>query len=139
MVSRNFYWVPYALTTFDWKGTDYTHTPAEKYPDLQALAHLPAAQLTATADEVQGEHGRTVRLHLENHGQTLAFQISAAARTASGGLVAPVLWSDNWIELAPGESETLTAVLPDDAPEDTVIRVDGWNVVEQTLHPAAGH
>ena len=49
--------------------------------------------------------------------------------------MAPVFWSDNWIELAPGESETLTAVLPDDAPEDTAIRVDGWNVAEQTLHP----
>jgi exo-1,4-beta-D-glucosaminidase len=136
IVSRNFYWVPYTLTTFDWKETDYTHTPVEQYPDLQALTHLPAAQVTATAETVKGEHGRTVRLHLENRGQTLAFQISAAARTADGGLIAPVFWSDDWIELAPGESETLTAVLPDDASENTVIHVDGWNVAEQTLHPA---
>ena len=137
-VSRNFYWVPYTLTAFDWKETDYTHTPAEQHEDLQALTRLPAAQVTATADVVKGEHGRTVRLHLENRGQTLAFQVWAASRTASGGLIAPVFWSDNWIELAPGESETLTAVLPDDAPEDAVIDVDGWNVAEQTLHPAAG-
>ncbi|MGA7258980.1 MAG: sugar-binding domain-containing protein [Terracidiphilus sp.] len=139
VVSRNFYWVPYMLTTFDWSGTEYTHTPAELYPDLQALTTLPAAEVTATAETVKGEHGRTLRLHLENRGQTLAFQISAAARTANGGLVAPVFWSDNWIELTPGESETLTAALPEDAPEDTVIRVGGWNVAEQTLHPAAGH
>lgn len=137
VVSRNSYWVPYTLTAFDWNRTDYTHTPAERYPDLQALATLPAAQVTATAEVVKGEHGRTVTLHLENRGQTLAFQVRAAARTPSGGLVAPVFWSDNWVELAPGESETLTAVLPDDAAADTVIRVDGWNVAQQELHPAA--
>lgn len=137
VVSRNFYWVPYTLTAFDWGRTDYTHTPADRYPDLQALAALPKTQVTATAEVTRGERGRTVRLHIENRGQMLAFQVRAAARTASGGLVAPVFWSDNWIELAPGESETLTAVLPDEAPEDTVIRVDGWNVAEQTLHPAA--
>ncbi len=26
VVSRNFYWVPATLTTFDWTKTDYTHT-----------------------------------------------------------------------------------------------------------------
>ncbi|HUY95494.1 MAG TPA: beta galactosidase jelly roll domain-containing protein [Terracidiphilus sp.] len=139
VVSRNFYWVPYTLTTFDWNRTEYTHTPAERYPDLQVLTHLSAAQVTATADTVNGAHGRVVKVRLENRGQTLAFQVSAAARTADGGLVAPVFWSDNWIELAPGESETLTARLPDDAPADTTIRLEGWNVAEQTLHPAAGH
>jgi exo-1,4-beta-D-glucosaminidase len=139
VVSRNFYWVPYTLTTFEWNATEYTHTPAERYPNLQALTRLPAAQVTATADTVNGAHGRMVKVRLENRGQTLAFQVSAAARTADGGLVAPVFWSDNWIELAPGESETLTARLPDDAPADTTIRLEGWNVAEQTLHPAAGH
>src|SRR6185437_5207821 len=29
VVSRNFYWTPYTLTTFDWNATTYTHTPAE--------------------------------------------------------------------------------------------------------------
>jgi len=70
---------------FDWNRTEYTHTPAERQEDLQALAHLPAAQVTATAEVVKGEHGRTVRLHLENHGQALAFQVRAAARTRQEG------------------------------------------------------
>jgi exo-1,4-beta-D-glucosaminidase len=138
LVSRNFYWVPYALTAFDWGRTDYTHTPAERHEDLQALSHLPQAQVTATAEIVKGAKGREVRLHLENASQALAFQIRAQARTASGGLIAPVFWSDNWTELSPGEQETLTAELPDDAPEDTVIHVDGWNIAAQVLHPAAG-
>jgi exo-1,4-beta-D-glucosaminidase len=31
VVSRNFYWVPGTLTTFDWSKTDYTHTPAARH------------------------------------------------------------------------------------------------------------
>ena len=66
--------------------------------------------------------GRTrSALRLKNSSNTLAFQVRAAARTPSGGLIAPVFWSDNWIELTPGESTELTAQLPEgltDAPVD---------------------
>ena len=44
MVSRNFYWVPGTLTTFDWPKTDYTHTPAARHEDLTALANSAAGQ-----------------------------------------------------------------------------------------------
>jgi exo-1,4-beta-D-glucosaminidase len=57
-------------------------------------------------------------------------------RTATGGLIAPVFWSDNWIELTPGESSTLTALLPESATETPVVQVEGWNVAAQTITPA---
>jgi exo-1,4-beta-D-glucosaminidase len=41
VLSRNFYWVPTTLTTFDWAKTDYTHTPAARHEDLTALANAP--------------------------------------------------------------------------------------------------
>jgi exo-1,4-beta-D-glucosaminidase len=137
IVSRNFYWVPYTLTTFDWPATEYTHTPADRYPDLTALTHLPPAAVAASADMVDTPRGREIRLHLDNSSSALAFQIRAAVRTSSQGLVAPVFWSDNWIELVPGESRTLTALLPAGAPQSPVIHVDGWNVAPQTLTPTA--
>jgi exo-1,4-beta-D-glucosaminidase len=137
LVSHNFYWVPTTLTSFDWDGSDYTHTPATRHEDLAALTHLPPAQVHATAEIVRTAEGREVHLHLDNAGQQFAFQITAAARTESGGLIAPVLWSDNWIELMPGESTLLTAQLPDDAPATPTIRVDGWNVAPITLTPGA--
>jgi exo-1,4-beta-D-glucosaminidase len=58
-------------------------------------------------------------------------------RTASGGLIAPVFWSDNWIELTPGESSTLSALLPEGAPETPIVQIEGWNVAAQTITPAA--
>jgi exo-1,4-beta-D-glucosaminidase len=133
-VSHNFYWVPTTLTTFDWEGTDYTHTPASHHEDLTALTHLATAQIDARA-EVSTARGREIRLHLANKSNTLAFQVRAAVRTPSGGLIAPVLWSDNWIELKPGESTTLTAQLPADDNNSPTVQVEGWNVAPMSLTP----
>jgi exo-1,4-beta-D-glucosaminidase len=131
VVSHNFYWVPGTLTTFDWERTDYTHTPAARHEDLAALASLPQAQVQASA-EVQG---RKICLRLKNPSNALAFQVRAAARTSSGGLIAPVFWSDNWIELTPGESTELTAELPEGLSDGAVIQIDGWNVAPATITP----
>ena len=129
-VSHNTYWVPTTLTTFDFAGSDYTHTPAERYEDLSALTKLPAAPLDA---KLSASSKQTTSITLHNTSGNVAFQVHVAARTASGDLVAPVLWSDNWIEIAPGATTTLTATLPHAAPADLVFQVDGWNVAPQTL------
>ncbi len=137
LVSRNFYWVPGTLTSFDWDKTDYTHTPADRYEDLSALATLPAATVTAHAEIDSTSSGRRITLHLVNTATGLAFQVNAAVRTSTGDLVAPVLWSENWIELGPGDSETLTAVLPEDAPASPVIQIAGWNVAAISVTPTS--
>jgi exo-1,4-beta-D-glucosaminidase len=135
LLSRNFYWVPGTLTSFDWPKTDYTHTPAARHEDLTALANLPAAKVDSSAEIETTPRGRELRLHLDNQSTTLAFQIRGAVRTESGGLIAPVFWSDNWIELTPGESRTLTALLPDSAVAVPVVQLEGWNVAAQTITP----
>ena len=136
VLSRNFYWVPVTLTTFDWLKTDYTHTPAARHEDLTALTHLPPVKLIARAEIENTTRGRELRLHLYNSSVALAFQISAAIRTPSSELIAPVIWSDNWIELIPGESRSLTALLPDNAPADPIVRIEGWNIDPQTIKPS---
>ena len=134
-VSRNFYWVPGALTAFDWPKTDYTHTPAARHEDLTALASLPPAKVLARAEIEKTARGRELRLHLDNQSTVLAFQLRAAVRTQSGGLIAPVFWSDNWIELTPGESRTLTALLPDSAAGESIVQIEGWNIASETITP----
>jgi exo-1,4-beta-D-glucosaminidase len=104
---------------------------------LTALASLPAAQVEVRAEIESTDRGRELYLHLDNRSGALAFQVRAAVRTQAGGLVAPVLWSDNWIELVPGESRTLTALLPEGGANSPVVRVEGWNVAEQTITPSA--
>jgi len=135
VVSNNFYWVPGTLTTFDWENTDYTHTPAARHEDLTALSHLPPAQVDAHAEIENTAHGRELRVHLSNSSKALAFQLRAAVRSSSGGLIAPVLWSDNWIELTPGETTVLTAKLPEGDNIIPTVKIDGWNVAPISLTP----
>ncbi|MGI4853185.1 MAG: hypothetical protein ACRYF4_03940, partial [Janthinobacterium lividum] len=133
-VSHNVYWVPTTLTTFDWAGSNFTHTPADRYEDLQALAHLPPVQLESHATRIADKRITEVTLH--NPSSALAFQVHVAARTASGDLVAPVLWSDNWVEIAPGATTILSGALPPNPPADLAIEVEGWNVAHNTLRAA---
>jgi exo-1,4-beta-D-glucosaminidase len=137
VVSHNFYWVPGTLTTFDWEATNYTHTPAARHEDLTALAHLPPAQIDAHAEIENTAHGSELRLHLTNRSNALAFQLRAAVQKSSGGLIAPVLWSDNWIELTPGESTTLTAKLPEGDNSIPTVKIDGWNVAPISITPTS--
>jgi exo-1,4-beta-D-glucosaminidase len=135
VVSRNFYWVPGTLTTFDWEKTNYTHTPASRHEDLTALANLPAAELIAHAELEKTVRGRELRVELQNPSKALAFQVNAAVRTQAGGLIAPVIWSDNWIELVPGEKRVLTALLPEDAPDAPKVIIESWNAGSQDVTP----
>ena len=135
-VSRNFYWVPATLTTFDWGKTSYVTTPAERYEDLTALASLPKAYLNARAF-IYDHHSIVVRL--TNTSLTLAFQVHAAIRTHEGAQVAPVLWSDNWIEIPPGETRVLTTPVPLHAGLAPLVQLDGWNIAPQSLTPVTAY
>jgi exo-1,4-beta-D-glucosaminidase len=102
---------------------------------MTALASLPQAKLATHAEIGSTPRGREIRVLLENKSDALAFQLHGAIRTSSGGLIAPVIWSDNWIELVPGESRTLTALLPEDAGSSPVLQIDGWNIAPETITP----
>jgi exo-1,4-beta-D-glucosaminidase len=135
ILSRNVYWIPAKNTQFDWSKTQYTHTPAVEHEDLSALLSLPPAHVTAHAQAGHDAEGKLIHLQLQNTSQTIAFQVAAIVRTPAQGLIEPVLWSDDYIELMPGESRTITAQLPADAPADAVVLLSGWNIPAQTLHP----
>jgi exo-1,4-beta-D-glucosaminidase len=136
VVSRNFYWIPTTPTTFDFGKTTYVTTPATHHEDLTGLANLPKAKLSAQAAIETTPSGREVVLRLTNPSTTLAFQVHGAIRTRTGGLISPVFWSDNWIEVLPGETRTLTATLPENAGPAPEVQVDGWNIAPETLKPS---
>jgi exo-1,4-beta-D-glucosaminidase len=136
VLSRNFYWVPSTLTTFDWSKTDYTHTPAIQHEDMTELMSLPKGKVESHV--TAAEDGRTLQVRLQNNSKALAFQVAVAVRDAHGEDIAPTLWSDNYVELMPGETRVLNATLPSHATESSVVVVSGWNIPEQTMHLSPG-
>jgi exo-1,4-beta-D-glucosaminidase len=129
IVSHNFYWVPAKLTEFDWSKTDYTLTPAVSHEDLTALRQLPRAQVEASLERTSGDN---LVVHLKNVSKALAFQVSVDGVDATGSGVSPLPWSDNYIELMPGESRTLTA-RPAASGSVASVVVAGWNIPAITL------
>lgn len=135
-LSHNFYWVPSILTTFDWSETDYTHTPAIQHDDMTELMTLPKTRIAAQVSTV--EYGKLLQVKLQNSSKALAFQVAVAVRDGHGKDIVPVMWSDNYVELMPGEAQVLTARLPAHIPDNADIVISGWNIPGQTLHLSAG-
>jgi len=111
-VSDNFYWIP-------------TH---EK---LAGLEKLPKVTVKHTAS-YRTEGDETVgTVTITNPTDKLGFFVRAILQKEKDGLeVLPVFWSDNYISLLPGESQTLevriaTKHLNGQKP---AVRLEGWNI-----------
>lgn len=134
IVSRNFYWLSSKQDTYDWAATDYKYTPVTSWEDFTALEKLPKARVSISATEEANAGAPAVLVKLRNTSSDLAFQLRLAIRPKDGDSeILPVLWSDNYIELMPGESRKITAryLSPHalgDAPE---LIVSGWNIETQ--------
>ena len=127
--SRNFYWVPAKLTEFDWAQTNYTHTPARTPEDMTAIRNLPPAFVAASAKSESG----VAHVRFTNPSKALAFQLAAEIIGADGAKIPGATWSDNYIELMPGESRELTAQLP-----PAITQTNGWKVKYEGWNVSAG-
>ncbi len=127
-VSTNTYWLSDKATEFDWAKTDYTHTPPSSFEDLTALRRLAPAKIDVRL--VPGSSLGMVRVALHNSSQAIAFQLALTGLGKSEKPYDALLWSDNFIELLPGETRVLTATAlrPETLEELASIRATGWNV-----------
>jgi len=123
VLSDNFYWYS---TTPDVVGghCKWYYCPTKSYANLTSLTTLPMVTVTH-ADTI----GTTsVTTTVTNPSTTLAFLIRLRV-TNAGNEVLPVLWSDNYISLLPGESRTETATFNTGVlPAGSIVQVDGFNV-----------
>lgn len=144
IVSRNFYWLPRTLSTFDWavehqKLHPY-YTAVTHYEDLSQLNQLRKVRLDAAASFRRPGRSDDVRVEIKNLSRDLAFQIRLAlVDAASGEEKLPVLWEDNYLSLLPGESRTLVAHYDSALPGRPLrLEVNGWNIEAATVPVTAG-
>jgi len=117
LLSENLYWLPPA--------SDTGHS----------LSQLPAAQLKATATEAMVDGETQISVHLTNDGTVAALQSKLTLEErATGALILPAYYSDNYVSLLPGESRDVTVRLPAGttaAPAKLLLA--GWNVPPVTI------
>ena len=113
-VSDNFYWLP---------GRDTV--------DYKALQKLPLVRLNSTVNIEDAGAEQFVRVKVTNPTKHIAFFIQLALTKGTGGEeILPVLWSDNYFSLVPGETREFTACVAtrDLGGKKTALEVGGWNI-----------
>ena len=107
-IAVNDYFLPAERDDYDWKKTDWVTTPITRYASYRVLNSLP--RVTCRLESKRIDNG--YELTLTNPSSTIAFFQRLIVKDATGTLVCPAYWSDNYISLAPGESRTITCMLP---------------------------
>lgn len=121
LVSRNVYW----------------RAPAATRDDLTSMDAMPKVELTATLAQHRALHGEiayTITLmnptpHMAVMAHVTLRRLGEPDNAIADNRVLPAFYSDNYVTLAPGESEpiTITANAADLEGAKPLITLDGWN------------
>ncbi len=138
-VSQNFYWLPAKDDVLDHHRATWIQTPVRSHADLRALRSLPTVELAALVSPEWEAAGRdrpgSLSVTLVNPADQLAFFVELRLTDAAGEDVLPVLYSDNYLCLLPGESRGVQiSLLPwTKAPAELALSIHGLNVPERKL------
>jgi|GEM_PF-1680199 len=137
-ISDNFYWLS---TTPDIqgskeevrtdKGWGVLKANPKSFADFTSLNNLPKVKIDASYDVEKNGTESIVKVKLINVGSHLALQVHLALIKGEGGdEISPTYWDDNYINLLPGESRTISArYLNDDLDNSKLyLKIDGWNI-----------
>ena len=115
-IDNNFYWLSYKNDVLDYKADVqpwYYYTPSKQYADFTALNSMPKVDIKASMKRVKGRNNKALfKVKLVNNSDKIAFFINTKmVDKKSGNSILPVLWSDNYVSLLPGETRVLTATV----------------------------
>jgi exo-1,4-beta-D-glucosaminidase len=144
LVSRNFYWLPSKLDVLDDAGANWFYTPVREYADLSALRSLRETRVVLKAArkraQIDGSRSRAdgteiVEVDVANPTSGLAFFVQLRLADGDGQDVLPVVWTDNYVSLLPGERSTVRATIPRgrSTARSLVVEARGLNVPLQTV------
>jgi len=131
VLSSNFYWLSKTDDVLDWQKSTWYHTPTSSYADMTQLQKLPQVKLNVSAVmSRKGTDEEKTRVSISNPSKSLAFFVQLQIKRDRGEEpVLPVIWTDNYVSLLPGETRTITATY--DAKElggeSAMVVVEGWN------------
>ena len=129
--SINWYWLSGKKDELNWKKSTWFFTPQSAFADYTGLKSLAPTSLDVHHISSKTAGSTTNKITVTNTGKTLAFFVHLRALKEKGGDdILPVIFSDNYLLLAPGESRTIECSYEDryagsGAP---YIQVSSWNL-----------
>ena len=130
--SINWYWLSKKSDTLNWKKSNWYTTPESSYADYSALQDMPKTTLEVIR-HMRGvaEDSAHYELAVTNTGKAVAFFVHLRAlKWENGGDILPVIFSDNYILLAPGETRVIRCHYRDKDTEGGIpyFLLSGWNL-----------
>ena len=102
-VADNFYCLPAADNTYEWRRSNWYVTPISSYADLGfAFGQGPSVVEVTVAQSSDGYD-----VTLTNRSSVISVMNILKALDSKGDLVVPAFWSDNFFPLLPGQSKTV--------------------------------
>lgn len=132
----NFYWLSTRPDILDWAKTRWYYTPVSGYADFTALKRLPEVRVDLRAKRHEEGNRDVVRVAVRNPSPHLAFFAHLRLdKGEHGPEILPVLWTDNYFELMPGEERVITASYSRGELQGAspYVAVDGWNVLATSV------
>ena len=129
--SINWYWLSKKPDVLDWAKSKWFMTPQTGYTDFSALQNIGKTSLKISYTTQKKSDSTLHIVTIANKGKTVAFQVRLRAlKGRSGDDILPVIFSDNYLELAPGETrKILCSYANKDAKGATVFFVtSAWNL-----------
>ena len=139
--SINWYWLSKKADVLDWKKSTWYMTPETAYTDYSALQNLGKTRLKITVTGAMATRDSSAHeLTITNTGNTVAFQVHLRALNGrKGDDILPLIFSDNYFELAPGETRTIRCAYAnrDAASTTPFFQVTAWNLDDRASQSPA--
>jgi len=133
-IDNNFYWISPKADILDYEDKSeawYVTTPSKQYADFTALNNMPKVEEESKMTVQKGDVKTNFEITLENKSDKIAFFIHTdIIDSNTNEVILPVIWSDNYVSLLPGETKILTAEIKNTKLEgkNTKHVVDGYNL-----------
>jgi exo-1,4-beta-D-glucosaminidase len=137
--SINWYWLSAKKDELNWKKSTWFYTPQSAFTDYTGLKNLPATTLSVHHTTAKTEGSTIHKITVTNTGKSVAFFVHLRMlKTKGGDDILPVIFDDNYLLLAPGETRTIDCSYEDRYAGDSTpyLQVSGWNV--DTEHSKVG-
>ena len=104
LLADNFYCIGAKDNEYEWGRTNWYITPITSWSDLSFAFSQKPAEVEMTVAWGDG----SAEVTLTNNSDTISYMNILKAKDASGNLVVPAVWSDNFFPLEPGQKKTVT-------------------------------
>jgi exo-1,4-beta-D-glucosaminidase len=132
--SINWYWLSTKADSLKWDSSTWFYTPQSAYTVYSALQQLPKTTLSTTQTTSKNDDSTITTISIKNTGKAVAFFVHIRAlKSKDGDDILPVIFDDNYLLLAPGESRKIKCIYSNkDAgiASAPYIMTTAWNVDE---------